>query len=89
MSQFRWLIAVAGAVVGVMALTLAYNVKAQIQPPGGQILPPRVVAKVCNVPPAFGAFKGVWEEWLVFEDAAGTLRSVDGSCEVRQTIRRQ
>jgi hypothetical protein len=39
--------------------------------------------------PAFGAFKGVWEEWLVFEDAAGTLRSVDDSCEVRQTIMRQ
>jgi hypothetical protein len=89
MSQFRWLFAVAGAVLGVMALTLVHNVKAQIQPPRGQILPPRVVSKTCNVSPTFGAFKGVWEEWLVFEDAAGTLRSVDDSCEVRQTIRRQ
>ena len=89
MSQFRWLFAVAGALVGVMALTLAHNVKAQIQPRGGQILPPRTVIKVCDVSPSFGALRGVWGEWLLFEDAAGSLRSVDGSCGVRHMIRRQ
>lgn len=89
MSEFRWLFAAVGAVLGVVALTLAHNLKAQFQPTRGQILPPRAVIKTCNVSPAFGALKGVWEEWLVFEDAAGTLRSVDDSCEVRQTIRRQ
>ena len=89
MSQYRWLFAVAGAVTCMMVVTVAQNVKAQFQPTGGQILPPRAVTKTCNVSPAFGAFKGVWESWLVFEDGAGTLRSVDDSCEVRQTIRRQ
>ena len=89
MSKSRWLFAVAGAVLGFVALTLVHNVKAQFQPSGGQTVPSRVVTKTCNVPPDFGAFKGVWEEWLVFEDAAGTLRSVDDSCEVRQTVRRQ
>jgi hypothetical protein len=88
MPQFRWLFAVAGAVLGVMALTLAHNVQARVQPPRGRIVP-AAVTKACDVPHAFGAFKGVWEEWLVFEDAAGTLRSVDDSCEVRQTIRRR
>ena len=89
MSQFRWLFAVAGAVLGVMALTLVHNVRAQIQPPGGQILPPPVVVKTCNVSPAFGTLKAVWDDWLLFEDSAGTLRSIDSACEVRHTIRRQ
>jgi hypothetical protein len=88
MSQLRWLFAVAGAVLGAMTLTVAHNVQARVQSPGGQIVP-SVVSKACDVPPAFGAFKGVWEEWLVFEDAAGTLRSVDDACQVRQTIRRR
>jgi hypothetical protein len=57
--------------------------------PAGQILPPRTVAKVCNVPSSFGTLKGVWEGWLVFEDADGTLRAVDSACDVRQTIRRE
>jgi hypothetical protein len=88
MVTFRWLFAGVGGVLGLVGLTLAHNIKAHVQPPG-QALPPPVVSKTCNVSPAFGAFKGVWEEWLVFEDAAGTLRSVDDSCEVRQTVRRQ
>lgn len=89
MSQFRWLVAAGGGVVGLVALTFAHTVSAHLQPPGGQIQPSPVMTRTCNVSPAFGAFKGVWEEWLVFEDAAGTLRSVDDSCQVRQTIRRQ
>ena len=87
MSRFRWLFAVAGAVLGVMAFTVVHNVQAQVQP-RGQILPPRVVTKTCEVSPTFGAFTGVWGEWLVFEDAEGALRSVDDSCEVRHIIRR-
>jgi hypothetical protein len=89
MPQFRWLFALAGAVVGVMGLALAHNVKAQFQPTGGQNLAPRAVIKTCNVSPTFGALKGVWEDWLLFEDSAGNLRSIDSTCEVRHTIRRQ
>lgn len=89
MPQFRWLFAVAGAALGLMVLTVAHNIQAQVQPPGGRILPPRSVTRTCNVPPSFGAFTGVWEGWLIFEAADGTLRSVDDTCAVRQTIRRQ
>ena len=88
MSTLRWLFAVAGTVVGIAAITLVHNVQARVQPPG-QTMSPRMVASTCAVPPAFGAFKGVWGDWLVFEDAAGTLRAVNNACEVRHAIARQ
>lgn len=47
----------------------------------------------CSIPRTNGTFKGAvtfsTSAWMIFEDAGGTIRFIDGDCQVRSKYGRQ
>jgi hypothetical protein len=73
-------IALCAGVLLVMGVTSGASPAASVQ----------VQPRDCSVPKSFGTFKAVTpESWLLFEDEAGTLRTVDYGCRLQRVFTRQ
>lgn len=78
MTRTRTLVALAAAIAGSTAVVALLQSSVDAQK-----------AVDCAVAKSFGDLRGSLDDWLIFEDDGGTIRTVDVHCRVGFTIRRE